>query len=117
MPARPAMAARCTSALVEPDVACSTTDALRSAALVRISLGRGPPVLAISAARRPVASAIRARSDDTAGAVDEPGSMKPSVSARTAMVEAVPITMQVPEVGMSWSCARSRFGPSSEPAR
>ena len=34
-----------------------------------------------------------------------------------AMVEAVPITMQVPEVGISWSWARSRSGPSSEPAR
>ncbi len=43
--------------------------------------------------------------------------MKPSVSAMQAMVEAVPITMQVPEVGISWSCARSRSGPSSEPAR
>ena len=43
--------------------------------------------------------------------------MKPSVSAMHAMVEAVPITMQVPEVGISWSWARSRSGPSSVPAR
>ena len=57
------------------------------------------------------------RSDDTAGAVAVPGSMKPSVSAMQAMVEAVPITMQVPDVGMSWSCARPSSGPSSEPAR
>ena len=88
-------------AFVEPDVACRITDALRSADLVRISLGRGPPAIAISAARLPVASAKRQRSDETAGAVAEPGSMKPSVSARQAIVEAVPITMQVPEVGMS----------------
>ena len=54
-----------------------------------------------TAARRPVASAKRARSDDTAGAVAVPGRMKPSGSALQAMVEAVPITMQVPDVGMS----------------
>jgi hypothetical protein len=41
------------------------------------------------------------RSDDTAGAVAAPGSVKPSVSARQAMVDAVPITMQVPAVGIS----------------
>src|SRR5580765_6459327 len=111
------MAARCTMALVEPEVACSTTEAFFSADLVSISLGRGPPVLAISAARLPVASAKRQRSDDTAGAVAEPGKVKPKVSAITAMVEAVPITIQVPDVGMSWSWARSRFGPSIEPAR
>src|SRR3954469_20502765 len=101
MPARPAMAARCTMALVEPDVACSTTEAFFNADLVRSSLGRGPPLIAISAARLPVASAKRQRSDDTAGAVADPGSMKPSVSAITAMVEAVPMTMQVPDVGIS----------------
>ena len=117
MPARPAIAARCTSALVEPLVACSTTEALRSAAVVRISRGRGPPARAISTARLPVASAMRMRSADTAGAVAAPGSVKPSVSAMHAMVEAVPITMQVPEVGISWSCARSRLASSSAPAR
>jgi hypothetical protein len=41
------------------------------------------------------------RSDDTAGAVAALGSVKPSVSAKQAMVEAVPITMQVPDVGIS----------------
>ena len=117
MPARPAMAARCTSALVEPEIACSTTEALRSAALVSSSLGFGPPVFAIVTACVPTASEKRARSDDTAGAVAVPGSMKPSVSARHAMVEAVPITMQVPEVGISWSWARPSSGPSSVPAR
>src|SRR6478736_5826033 len=111
MPARPAIAARCTIALVEPEVACSTTEAFFNADLVSNSLGFGPPVFAISAARLPVASANRQRSDDTAGAVAEPGSMKPKVSAMQAIVEAVPITMQVPEVGMSWSWARLRSGP------
>jgi len=52
-----------------------------------------------------------------AGAVAAPGSVKPSVSASDAMVEAVPITMQVPAVGMSWSCARPSSTSSSDPAR
>ena len=111
------MAARCTSALVEPQIACSTTEALRSAALVMIWRGVGPPAFAISTARLPVASARRMRSDDTAGAVAAPGSVKPSVSASDAMVEAVPITMQVPAVGISWSWARPSSTSSSVPAR
>jgi hypothetical protein len=41
------------------------------------------------------------RSDETAGATAAPGSVKPSVSAIVAMVLAVPITMQVPAVGIS----------------
>src|SRR5215207_5714187 len=73
MPARPAIAARCTTPLVEPLIACSTIDALRSEAAVTSSLGRGPPAFAIATARVPVASAIRMRSEDTAGAVAAPG--------------------------------------------
>src|SRR3982074_842405 len=41
IPARPAMAARWTSALVEPLVACNTTEALRSAALAMLWRGGG----------------------------------------------------------------------------
>ena len=100
MPARPAIAARWISALVEPLVACSTTEALRSAAALRISRGRGPPARAIATARSPVASASRMRSAETDGAEAAPGSMKPRVSASVAMVSAVPITMQVPADGI-----------------
>ena len=64
-------------------------------------VGRDVPTTAIWAARAPVASARRVRSEDTAGAVAAPGRVKPSVSVRHAMVEAVPITMQVPAVGIS----------------
>ena len=103
--------------MVDPLVACSTTEALRSAAAVRISRGRGPPARAIATARSPVASASRMRSADTDGAVAAPGSMKPSVSARHAMVSAVPITMQVPADGMRLSCARSRSASFKPPAR
>ena len=54
--------------------------------------------------------------ESAAGIDDEPGSAMPSASVIAIMVAAVPITMQVPDVGMSWSCARPRSGPSSVPA-
>jgi hypothetical protein len=54
----------------------------------------------MATARAPVASASRMRSAETDGAVAAPGSMKPSVSARHAIVNAVPITMQVPAEGI-----------------
>src|SRR5215468_12328460 len=102
------MAARCTNALVEPLIACSTTEAFRSDARLMIWRGVGPPVTAISAARLPVASAMRTRSEETAGAVAAPGRVNPRVSARHDIVEAVPITMQVPAVGINWSWAGLR---------
>src|SRR5258706_2389063 len=111
------MAARCTIALVEPLVAWRTTDALLSAARLMIWRGVGPPATAISAARLPVASAMRMRSDETAGAVAAPGSGKPRGSAGPAIVDAVPITMQGPEGGISWSWARSRSAGGGLPGR
>src|SRR5258708_37556666 len=101
------MAARCTIALVEPLVAWRTTDALRGAAGLMIWRGVGPPATAISAARLPVASAMRMRSDETAGAVAAPGSVKPRVSARHAMGGGVPIPMQVAAGGIRWALARA----------
>ena len=49
-------------------------------------------------ASAPVASAARRRSACTAGIAAVPGSIMPSASAMQAMVEAVPITAQVPAV-------------------
>ena len=66
-----------------------------------ISDGRGPPLLAISAASRPLASATRSRSEWVAGIEPLPGRPMPSVSTRQPIVLAVPITMQVPAVGIS----------------
>ena len=103
MPSRRATAVRWTSALVEPPIACSTVSALRKAALVMISLGRGPCFIAISAASLPVASATRRRSEWVAGMVPLVGRPMPSVSTMQPMVLAVPITMQVPLVGASRS--------------
>ena len=58
MPARPAMATRCTMALVEPPSAMSTAMALSKAAGVRMSRGLRSSHT-ISTARRPQASAMR----------------------------------------------------------
>jgi hypothetical protein len=55
--------------------------------------------IAISAARLPLASAMRRRSAWVAGAVALMGSARPSASMMQAMVLAVPITMQVPTEG------------------
>src|SRR3981081_1835210 len=87
--------------LVEPPIACSTTCAFRNEDAVRNSLGRGPLALAIAAATLPLASAERKRSAWGAGIVALIGSDRPSASVMQAIVEAVPITMQVPTDGAS----------------
>src|SRR5262249_59987675 len=96
MPARPAIAARCTSASVDPLIACKTTDALPSAAFERMSRGHGPPATAIWAARLPVASARRMRLEETAGAVAAPGRGEPSGSVKHALVAARPLALPGP---------------------
>src|SRR5579871_4393779 len=93
---RLAIAVRWMRPLVEPPIACSTTCALRNDDAVRNSLGRGPLAIAIAAATRPLASAERKRSACGAGMVALIGIDRPSVSVMQAMVDAVPITMQVP---------------------
>ena len=98
MPARPAIAVRCRMPLVEPPIASSTRSALSTAAGVTIWRGCGPPPCASATARMPLASPARRRSACTAGIVAVPGNVMPSVSARQAMVLAVPITVQVPAV-------------------
>ncbi len=97
MPARPAIAARWRMPLVEPPSASRTRSALSTAAAVTTSDGRGPRST-IATACMPLASAARRRSAWTAGIAAVPGSVMPSVSARQAIVLAVPITMQVPAV-------------------
>jgi hypothetical protein len=62
---------------------------------MRSGVSREAPSLT---AASPVASAARSRSAWTAGMAAVPGSVMPSVSARQAMVLAVPITAQVPAV-------------------
>ena len=114
---RLAMAVRWIRPLVEPPIACSTTIALRNAAGVSNSLGRGDFATAISAARLPLASARRNRSACGAGIVALIGSDRPSASVMQAMVLAVPITMQVPTDGASRPLTASISSPSISPAR
>src|SRR3981081_4609295 len=103
--------------LVEPPIACSTTCALRNEDAVRNSLGRGPLALAIAAATLPLASAERKRSAWGAGIVALIGSDRPSASVMQDMVEAVPITMQVPTDGASRPLTASISTSSISPAR
>src|SRR3954462_2126558 len=105
------------SPLVEPPIACSTTCALRNDDCVRNSLGFGPFAFAISAATLPLASAERKRSAGGAGIVALIGSDRPSASVTQAMVEAVPITMQVPTDGARRPLTASISTSSISPAR
>ena len=84
-------------AFVEPPIASRTRSAFSKAAGVRMRSGvtREP---ASATAVSPVASAARSRSAWTAGMAAVPGSAMPSVSARQAIVLAVPMTAQVPAV-------------------
>ncbi len=84
-------------ALVEPPSASSTRRAFSTDARVMIC-GPADAVSMRLTAAAPVASAARRRSAWTAGMAAVPGSDMPSASAMQAMVEAVPITAQVPAV-------------------
>ncbi len=81
------------------------------------SLGFGASEIAISAARFPLASAMRRRSAWVAGAVALMGSARPMASTMQAMVLAVPITMQVPTEGQSRPLISSISVTSIVPAR
>ncbi len=105
------------SPLVEPPIACSTTCALRNDAFVKSSLGFGPFATAIAAATLPLASAQRKRSACGAGMVALIGKERPSASVMQAMVEAVPITMQVPTDGARRPLTASISTSSISPAR
>jgi hypothetical protein len=95
MPARPAIAMRWISALVEPESACTTAIALSNASAVKISDGRRFSHT-ISTMRRPVALAMRGCAESAAGIETAPGRVSPSVSTAEVIVEAVPIVMQWP---------------------
>ena len=116
MPSRPAIAARCTMPLVEPPIASSMRSAFSNAAGVMIRSGVRRS-FASATARAPVASAFRMRSAITAGMQAPPGSIMPSASVHSAMVEAVPITMQVPADGQSWALTALISRSSISPAR
>ena len=91
--------------------------ALRTDAAVIRSVGFGAPEMANSAARLPLASAMRRRSACVAGAVALMGSARPIASTRHAMVLAVPIELQVPTEGHRRPLISSVSATSIAPAR
>ena len=103
-------------ALVEPPIASSTRIAFSTDFAVMICDGRSG-FFASSTARAPLASAARKRSACTAGIAAVPGSAMPSASAIDAMVDAVPITAQVPAVVARLPSIRSISARSISPAR
>ena len=103
--------------LVEPPMASSTRIAFSTDFAVTISDGRGPPVLIISIAQTPVASAARMRSACTAGMAAVSGRLMPSASATQAMVLAVPMTAQVPAVVARLPSISSMPSSLTSPAR
>src|ERR1700748_963340 len=103
--------------LVEPPIACITICAFLNDDSVRNSLGRGPLAAAIAAATRPLASARRKRSACGAGIVALIGSDRPRASVKEAIVEAVPIPIQVPPDGASRPLTASISTSSISPAR
>src|SRR5262249_49420321 len=94
-PTRPAMAARWMTALVEPPTACSTRMALPKAAGDSSAEGARPPVTAATA-RRPASAAAAGARGSPAGIVLDPGTITPSASVSSAIVEAAPIVLQAP---------------------
>ncbi len=94
-PKRRAIAIRWISELVDPEIAMSATTAFFSAAGVTMSDGFRSSHT-ISTIRRPASDAIRPCSASTAGIVLALGSDRPSTSMSSAIVDAVPIVLQVP---------------------
>ena len=68
-------------------------------------------------ASAPASSAMRSRSEWTAGREAAISGMKPSAAARQAMVEAVPMTPQVPEVVASLPSISPIRSAETVPAR
>ncbi len=103
-------------ALVEPPIACSIRMAFAKAAGVRIVDGRRALATA-STAQRPAATAAARPRRYPAGIVAEPGIISPSVSAMMAMVEAVPIVLQVPVAQDRQRSSSRQPASSRRPAR
>ena len=67
--------------------------------------------------RRPAADAMRGCDESAAGIDDAPGSVRPSASTAAAIVDAVPIVMQVPNERAMPSSISRQAQSSSSPAR
>ncbi len=97
MPSLPAIASRCTTALVEPPMAASATIALWNEPIVTMSDRRRSASM-MSTISRPVSCDFSSRRLSGAGVPARPGMIVPSASATSAMVEAVPIVLQCPRL-------------------
>ena len=116
MPQRAAIAVRWISALVEPPTACSTVNALVNAEADMIERGTMRS-RARATARAPAASLARRRAECTAGIAALPGIAMPIASVTSAIVDAVPMTMQVPTVGASFALISSISAAPTSPPR
>lgn len=94
-PARPAMAIRWITALVEPPRPRTVVTASSKASAVRMS-DNTRSLWTSSTILSPAAAAIRSCPESTAGMLDAPGTVTPSASAAAVSVDAVPIVMQCP---------------------
>ena len=115
-PARPAIATRWMIALVDPPSAIAAVTAFSNAAVVMMSRGFRSSHT-ISTMRRPAADAMRGCAESAAGIDEAPGSVMPSASTVAAIVDAVPIVMQVPNERAMPSSISRQAQSSSRPAR
>ena len=97
IPTRPAIAIKWMMAFVEPPLACKQRIAFSKADKVKIFDGINS-VPAKDTALRPASSAICTRRESTAGIEALSGKAIPIASPIIAMVDAVPIVMQWPEL-------------------
>ncbi len=102
--------------MVLPPIAISTVIALSNASAVRIAAG-AVPSCASATARAPVASAARTRAASTAGIDAVPGRHMPSASTSDVSVEAVPIELQWPTLGVEAASSSSNSSSVIRPAR
>ena len=115
-PRRPAIASRCTTALVEPPIAAFTRTAFSNACLVSTEDNRWS-CSTMATIRRPAACASAYRRESTAGTAAAPGSCTPRASVTQAIVEAVPIVMQWPRLRDMPTSASEQSAAVIRPAR
>ena len=103
-------------AFVDPPTAASTAIAFPNPAGVRNDEGRTAE-RAIDTIRCPAASPAASCRGSPEASTAVPGSVKPSVSAMIAIVEAVPIVLHAPSPRPRQVSSRAQAASSSEPLR
>ena len=105
------------TAFVEPPIACSATTALANAPGVRMSRGRRPAPVTAPTISSPARRAAAADRGSPAGTELDPGTISPSTSLSTAIVDAVPIVLQAPRPQDRHRSSSRQPSSSSRPAR